>query len=230
MTILLLSGYKQSGKDTAANYLVQDRGFKRAAFADSLKNDVSTFFNLSRKDMDDQSTKESPILDRPVQSYDPFSKLVNEFLFKEFRTRDGKQPLHFNWFDGEMVSVETDGQSIEIKELFWTPRAACIFVGSVGRSFNADHWVDRALTNVGDINKPIGLQNVVVSDFRYKSEYNRVIELFGKDIVKTVRIDRFDTVNSTDPSERNLDDFEFDVRIENKGTLQEFIAKINEVV
>lgn len=35
--IIGLSGYAQSGKDTAANYLIQQFGFKRLSFADPIK-------------------------------------------------------------------------------------------------------------------------------------------------------------------------------------------------
>jgi hypothetical protein len=220
MTVYLLSGYKQSGKDTAANFLVEALDFKRRAFADSLKDDVAVFFNISRKDMDDNSKKESPILIRPVTAYDPFSKMVNEFLVKEFRTNLGEQAITYEWADNKLYAIDNDGMVTYASQLYWTPRAACIFVGSVGRSFNANHWVDRAL------NLTRTKDQVVVSDFRYKSEYDRVTALFGKEKVKTIRIDRYDNVNSTDPSERNLDDFEFDIRIENKGTLEDFLNKV----
>lgn len=231
MTIVLLSGYKKSGKDIAANLLVQERGFKRAAFADSLKNDVSLMFGLSKNDTNLQTLKESPILDRPVQYHDLFSKMVNEFLFKEFRTEQGESPTYFNWIDHRMISVESDGQSVEAHQLYWTPRAVCILLGSTGRSFDPNHWVDRALTYPGvQTTLHTVKSNIVVSDFRYRSEYDRVVRLFGKENVKTVRIDRFSTVDSNDPSERDLDDFTFDIRVPNKGTLQEFMSKIKEVI
>jgi dephospho-CoA kinase len=36
--IIGLSGYAQSGKDTVAKYLVENRGFERVAFADPIRN------------------------------------------------------------------------------------------------------------------------------------------------------------------------------------------------
>ena len=222
MTIFLLSGYKGSGKDTAAEYLIQSRGFERRAFADSLKDDVAKFLGISRAHMDDPYFKEKAILEAPVRAYDPYSKMNNNFLVKEFRTADGSQAIDFEWVNNTLYSIECDGTYVERKKLHWTPRSACIFIGSVGRAFNSDHWVDRALplTTNG---------NICVSDFRYKSEYERVIEMFEEYNVRTVRIDRFDTINSTDSSERNLDDFEFDIRIENKGSLEEFYNKLKDI-
>ena len=215
-----MSGYKQSGKDTAAKYLIESKGYERRAFADSLKDDVAKFLGLSRSAMDDSNLKEKAIPECPVRAFDPFSKMTNEFLAKEFRTLDGEQAISTEWLNSTLFAVDLDGSYIDHKKLFWTPRAACIFIGSVGRAFDSDHWVDRALP----LSNTTG--NIVVSDFRYKSEYDRVVEMFGSYNVKTVRIDRFDTINSTDPSERNLDDFDFDLRIENKGTLEEFFAKV----
>ena len=219
MTIFLLSGYKRSGKDTAAQYLIEHRGMERRAFADSLKDDVAKFLGISRSHMDDPDFKEKAIIEHPVNAFDPFSKMNNQFLAKEFRTSDGQQPIDVEWLNDSLFAVECDGMYTERKKLYWTPRAACIFIGSVGRTFNSDHWVDKALP-------PTTTGHIVVSDFRYKSEYSRVVDSFGAYNVKTVRIDRFDSVNSTDPSETNLDDFEFDIRINNKGSLEEFYNKL----
>jgi len=221
--IWLMSGYKRSGKDTAAQFLIESRGFERRAFADSLKDDTAKFLGISRSAMDDAFLKEKAIIEAPVRAFDPFSKMINEFLIKEFRTSEGEQAINFEWLNNTLFAIECDGMNTERKKLFWTPRAACIFLGSVGRTFDSDHWVDRALP----LNNSTG--NIVVSDFRYRSEYNRVVEMFGAYNVRTVRIDRFDFVNSTDPSERDLDDFEFDVRIENKGTLEELFNKLKDV-
>lgn len=45
-------GYKaRSGKDTIANYLVQEYGFKRRAFADALKEGAAVIFGLSHEQL-----------------------------------------------------------------------------------------------------------------------------------------------------------------------------------
>lgn len=221
--VYLLSGYKRSGKDTAAKYLIETQGFERRAFADSLKDDVAKFLGVNRMDMDDDAMKERAIIERPVTAYDEFSKMTTEFLYKEFRTDARQQAISYNWLDNKMFATFCDGMVVEHFPLYWTPRAACIFIGSVGRSFNTNHWVDRALSGVRT------QDNIVVSDFRYKSEYNRIIDLYGKENITTVRINRFDDVNSTDPSERNLDDFTFDYIIDNKGSMEEYFNNLQKV-
>ena len=44
--ILLLSGYARSGKDSAANLLEEEHGYRRFAFADALKEMVSTLTGI----------------------------------------------------------------------------------------------------------------------------------------------------------------------------------------
>jgi len=43
--IIAFCGFKGSGKDTAANYLVKNKGFYKFSFADSLKQSISVIFN-----------------------------------------------------------------------------------------------------------------------------------------------------------------------------------------
>lgn len=44
MTIIALTGLKQSGKSTAANYLVEKYGFIKHNFKDALINEIKTYF------------------------------------------------------------------------------------------------------------------------------------------------------------------------------------------
>ena len=48
----MLSGYAQSGKDTVAKYLVDFHKYKRFAFADILKDQVSVKYNIQRSLLD----------------------------------------------------------------------------------------------------------------------------------------------------------------------------------
>jgi hypothetical protein len=70
------------------------------------------------------------------------------------------------------------------------------------------------------------MMNFVISDLRYRSEVEQLRQAFGKNLI-TVRINRFDSVNSTDPSERDLDNYKFDVTIDNVGTLEELYYKLD---
>lgn len=48
--IVFLAGKQRAGKDTVAEYLVKEYGFKRAAFADKLKELASDLFGMTEKD------------------------------------------------------------------------------------------------------------------------------------------------------------------------------------
>ena len=50
-TIILLSGKQRSGKDTAAKFM-SEKGFKRVAFADVLKEEVSTAYGITLDRLD----------------------------------------------------------------------------------------------------------------------------------------------------------------------------------
>ena len=59
--IILLSGYAGSGKDTVGDILVKDHGYTRFAFADRLKQYVSTKHSIDRGLMETQEGKKTII-------------------------------------------------------------------------------------------------------------------------------------------------------------------------
>jgi hypothetical protein len=216
--IIALSGWKRSGKDTVADYLVKTHGFKRLAFADPLKESVAKEFGLTRQVIDDSTTKEAPLLHMPVAPKDAFSLTIAEFMFKEFRSADGVQPVNLVKISGTILGEMPGNRIPEV--LYWTPRALCILKGSSMRSADSDYWVKQALAQA----QPGGLY--VISDARYKNEMN-VLKRFGGDSVTSVRINRFDSSPSTDPSERDLDDYEFDFVLENRTSIDDLYSRID---
>ena len=55
-----LIGLKGAGKDTCAAFLVQERGYIRAAFADALYSEVSKAYGVSVEFLQNRDTKETP--------------------------------------------------------------------------------------------------------------------------------------------------------------------------
>lgn len=58
--VIGLLGAKGSGKDTAAKFLVQERGFKRIAFADKLYNEVAAAYGVTPEFLGDRTKVETP--------------------------------------------------------------------------------------------------------------------------------------------------------------------------
>jgi len=230
MKIVAISGWKRSGKDTAAEILISE-GYKRVAFADVLKDMVAKEYDIPRAHCDDPAFKEAPILHLPVDPKDAFTKTIAELMFGEFRTAGGVTAIGFSYDEsGKFVGVL--GRSAET--LYWTPRALCIFKGSGNRAVRSDFWVAKTIEDVHNISlendtRHISKNLFVISDLRFKSEVSQLREAFGDQLV-TVRVNRFDTCQSTDASERDLDNTSFDVLINNKGTLEEFNSYVKSVL
>lgn len=245
MKVIAISGWKRSGKDTAAEHLIKEYGFKRIAFADPLKDRVAEEFEIPRSHCDDPAFKEAPILHLPVLPKDAFSLTLSKFMAREFRSADGRTPMELVE-DGSggvlgLMSYRSVFGAPDATQVYWTPRALCILKGSSNRTVRSDYWVKAAIDKAKNMAKPnkdlesiygegYGVyENFVISDLRYKSELTQMKQAFGKDLV-TVRVNRFDTCESQDPSERDLDNASFDVVLDNKGTLEEFIAKVEELI
>jgi len=218
MKVIAISGWKRSGKDTLAEFLVKDFNFRRIGFADPLKDMVAQEYDIPRDHLDNPSYKEAPLTQYPVDPKDDFSKKMTDIMFGEFRNLQGKKSNH-----GSFVSSKLAGE-----KLYWTPRALAILKGSVNRSVASDYWVRTAVNKIAfDTTHPEQLY--VISDLRYKSEMALLRAFFGDNLV-TIRVNRFTHSESTDPSERDLDDAQFDHVIENKGTLDEFLTKFKSLL
>lgn len=221
--VLALSGFKGSGKDTVAEYLVKKYGFERISFADPLKNMVAENFHIARESLDNPDTKESPILAYPVPAADKFTEMVSTFMVREFRTASGFPPdVKYIKIEKGILQTFTD----KWENLYHTPRSLAILMGSSMRSGSSSFWVQKAIDAIKYDSAP-GEYKAAISDLRYKSEVNQLRNAFGENLV-TVRINRFDTSPSTDPSELDLVDAKFDIVLVNKGTKEELFEKVDD--
>lgn len=142
--LILLSGWKGSGKDTVAKLLCEAFGYKRLAFADALKDLVADTYRIPREDLDHVENKNKPIPAYPFNVADSGSEAVSKVFWNEGAKLGGV--------------------------VYHTPRSLCILEGTVKRSVNPNYWVD-AIRDVIEKN-PDTL--FVISDWRYRSEYVRL--------------------------------------------------------
>ena len=222
MKVVAVSGWKFSGKDTVANYLVDNHGYKRVSFADPLKDMVAEQFSIPRNYLDDPMYKESPLFQYPAPATDGFTSMISNFIVREFRTEDG--------FPADVKSLRNQEGILQTflngwENLYHTPRSLAILVGSGMRSGDPSFWVNKAIKTMLINNN----QNYVISDLRYRSEVGNLLKAFGKDLV-TIRVNRFDASPSTDPSENDLNEWLFDFHVTNKGTKEELFTHIKQLL
>lgn len=121
--------------------------------------------------------------------------------------------------------IGTDSFSATIQELlkselvsgYWTPRAILILEGSIKRAVHPNFWVSKIINHILTSRIP----KVVITDMRYKSEADSVKSLFLHKADWSLdfwRISRHTSVDTLDPSERDLDNYRFDVRLSNNAT------------
>jgi hypothetical protein len=233
--IIGISGWKRSGKDTVADYLCETYGAKKLSFAKTLKDHVSVQYDRPREDLDDQNMKERPILHMPVNATDEYTKMVCRFMFREFRSQNGHVPTTctFSEQSGAMYGAFANDLwafkelGYVFHQLYWTNRALCILEGSMKRSVNPNYWVNATLY---EMTKSASAM-YVIADLRYKNEANALLDQFPPGKVKLIRINRFESCESTDPSERDLDDYaKFNLVIDNTKTLDDVYATIREFI
>lgn len=189
--VIALSGWKGSGKDTVADYLVKEYGYIKVSFAAVLKDMVARTYELPRNWLDDRDRKELPLTPEllggrsfPVIASDPFSEKIHEML-----------------------------QS-ELSSGYWTPRALCILEGSVKRAVNSNYWVSRVVDRIHKFPD----HKFVISDMRYCSEADQLLLQIPREQLLLWRINRFESIDTLDPSERDLDTYKFDITLGNSTT------------
>jgi hypothetical protein len=188
--VIAISGWRGSGKDTAADFLVGEFGYTKLSFAKPLKDLVAETYGIDRAMLDSASGKETPLQQYPVIPTDAFTATVQERL------------------------------TSELSSGYWTPRALCILEGSMKRAVHANHWVRRVagiITGIPDM-------NFVISDLRYQSEADTLKLLVPE--IKLLSLDRFDSIDTVEASERDLDNYRFDYRITNRKSVEELYNQL----
>ena len=223
--IIPVSGWKGSGKDTFQQYVSYRRKVVRIAFADVLKDDVAKAYDLPRECFDIADQKEAPLLLYPVFSKDAFSRVIIDRLLDVLRHADGSKPTEAHQTENGSI-VGNDN-----RQLYWTPRALAILEGSSRRAVDSQYWVKRALRDVDFTSNTW----YVITDWRYGSEFEGLMKILrdhglDRDVVTTVRINRWASTTSQDPSERDLDNYQFDIVLDNTGDLGSFHERIEKTL
>jgi hypothetical protein len=181
--VILLSGWAGSGKDCAAALLTEEFGFRRLAFADALKSDVSRVTGLPL-DCFYTAQKDRPLsIACPVY---PTAITPRDVLIQHALVRREVDP-----------DIYSRGVATEILKA--TGRRA----GEEVHNFS----------HTG---------RFVIADWRYLREHEVVAAELGEMYqIYRVRIDRPGIIQSTEPSEHDLDGLTMDHVIHNNGSISD---------
>lgn len=97
--------------------ILYEYGYKRAAFADTLKESVSKSYGFPVEWTNAEDKKEAPILSMPATPQDASSKVIFDLIKPELKDSAGK----------------SISQGASESSLFYTPRALCILEGTMRR-------------------------------------------------------------------------------------------------
>lgn len=201
MVIVGVCGFAGSGKDTFADLLVQDFGFKKRALAQPLKHYVKYVFDFTDEQIFGASAKRN----EPDLRY-PFK---------------GVCPTCHGQCAGPANDAWKCFKCSALYPLFVTPRLALQTLGTEwGRALHDTVWVDLALREMASF---VTAEEArwVVSDVRFRNEVD-TLKAAG---VKLVRLKRGmqQFAHSSEAEMTSLPDDLFDYVIDNRDTTVEWL-------
>lgn len=115
MTVVGLTGYAQSGKDTAASFLV-DEGFTRLAFADILRQSVynlNPVGSVARESVREDWGRVQTIVDEHGWEYAKVKYPEIRYLLQRFGTEVGRDLYGVDfWVERVVSQIEFDGDYV----------------------------------------------------------------------------------------------------------------------
>lgn len=155
------------------------------------------------------------------------SILIDELGFQRFAFADPlkhdvarETRISLNYFYEPSLKdrpIEFDGEMI-------TPRALLIEAAADARANNPNIYANM----IADTIQKVGSKRVVISDWRYRNEYDVIRTFFDK--VVRIHITRPGIIQSPEPSEHDLDGQPMDIEINNGGSLSMFRSALKDLV
>lgn len=156
--IIGLTGAAGSGKDSVADILVREHGFRRIAFADALYEEVSTAFNVPIEFLKNRETKEKPSARLSLGHCmdDKFAMLVRQIKHR------GNRPIGH-------ASIP------------YSPRQILQWWGTdYRRAQRETYWIDKVRAQLLCPYGGAMEQDWVITDVRFQNEADLVQELGGQ--------------------------------------------------
>lgn len=206
--MLIGLGYrKQSGKDTVADYLVNQYDFKKMSFAAPLKELCSY------------------IIDSRNGKLKPNDAMLLIQQWKNKYSAGGKE--YATCWDRVEWLLKTSEES-KVKEYFTTEmgkhRKLYQYIGTdTFRETDPEFWIKCMAVNVASIN--LYKTDIVITDMRFRNE-----KAFVESLGHAVKVDRDLPTHDTHASEHDLDLESFNYIIDNTGTLEDLFDQASDLV
>jgi hypothetical protein len=213
MIIMGMAGKMGSGKDTAANYLVEHHGFTKIAFADNLKNMCMHAFKLSHEDCYGEVGK--------------FRKFDEPVILGYEHLRQISLWVREDFGDNKLTDVLRDKMHKFLGQEFETPRHILQFVGTeILRDIIDGEYHAKVVRMQIDKKK---LRKVVISDCRFLNERNAIRYWAGVNVLIVGRTTAQEASEASKghASENSLGTYEeYDAVIDNTGTLEDLYKNV----
>ena len=211
--IIGISGLAGSGKDTAADFLVNDHGFVRVALADKLKRVCRDIFDFSEEQLWGPSSKRNA----PDERYPRYDRDTN--TLKGLTPRYALQTLGTEWARDCYQDIWTEDAL----------RTAKILLGSGDHHYDAKRGLTLCMA------APIctaGAKGIVIPDVRFKNEMKRIRDAGGH-LIRMKRgngLSGAGALHQSEAEQLELDDDYFTAVIHNEdislGQLQVEVTKV----
>lgn len=160
--VIAMTGYAGVGKDTAADLLVTHLGFRKLAFADALRAEVSNAFGIELSYLTHPSTKNHPITALAMRKA-PVGFLAAVALAPGVVPRSGEDRIPNDWLDAPR-----------------SPRQILQWWGTEYRRREHEHYWSRQLAQRVLDHMHDGVSRFVITDLRFQNEVSTVRALDGK--------------------------------------------------
>jgi len=204
--LLSFSGERLVGKDTAAEVLINEFGFKRKALADPLKEICSEVFCIDLKYFHDQELKEKPFK-KPLQVTKGHLKRLLDYC-AQYEDVSGR--AYVQVLNTCCVQLET-------------PRKILQYIGSdvIRQYISSSFWLDLAMKTL-----PFNDSNVVVTDSRFANERDSLKKCGGQLCLIQRPMDKPKDVHLSENDLGTLNDYHH--VINNNKSLEEFRSSVKE--
>ncbi|ATA54562.1 hypothetical protein CKY39_16110 [Variovorax boronicumulans] len=202
--VIALTGYAAVGKDTVADLLVEHLGFRKLAFADTLRGEVANAFGVELSYLVHPSTKNHPMSALAMRRA-PVGFLAAAALAPGLAPRDGADRIAPEWLDQPR-----------------SPRQIMQWWGTEYRRREHEHYWSRQLVKRALDYMHHGETRFVITDCRFDNEAKAVRDDLGGQIWQITRpgIDSSTTAEGAHVSATDGSGFAPDVVLSNSHDIR----------